>query len=207
MRNICSVADCTNLASGRGFCNAHYQRFLKRGTTDKAAVIKPWTTERLEEKTEKVTESGCWLWLGSPGRHGYGEIRINNKIELAHRLSWKLFNGDIPRGMQACHRCDVRSCVNPSHLFLGTNMDNILDSMKKGRRLGVKRNRPSGLKYNWSKESKARWLEKKRKINAVKREEIFALHKSSELSNIAIGRKFGCSGTTVFNIIKEFTNH
>ena len=79
--------------------------------------------------------TGCWEWTGKSIRKGYGQMRVDTiKKESAHRLSYKIFKGEISDGLQVCHTCDNPKCVNPSHLFLGTNMDNVLDSIKKGRR-------------------------------------------------------------------------
>lgn len=79
----------------------------------------------------KKTET-CWLWQKSLA-NGYGQFQVNKKPWLTHRLSWVLHFGDIPNGLWVLHRCDVRNCVNPKHLFLGTSRDNVLDAMKKNR--------------------------------------------------------------------------
>jgi hypothetical protein len=75
----------------------------------------------------------CWLWQASTRRDGYGQFRLNGKMIAAHRLSYTLLIGPIPKDMQVLHSCDVRHCVNPAHFFLGDNAANIQDRMKKGR--------------------------------------------------------------------------
>jgi hypothetical protein len=85
------------------------------------------------EKVETVPEAGCWLWAGSYFDNGYGQAHYSDRPLGAHRLSWIFHNGEIPEGMQVLHHCDVRSCVNPAHLFLGTHGDNMRDMVKKGR--------------------------------------------------------------------------
>ena len=78
-------------------------------------------------------EKGCWEWTKDIGKNGYGRISINNKRQLAHRLSFKIHNGFLPYNMHVCHSCDNRKCINPKHLWLGTDKDNIRDMLKKGR--------------------------------------------------------------------------
>ena len=78
----------------------------------------------------------CWEWQGYRNKKNYGVTRIggrNSKAFLAHRLSWTIHFGEIPHGMHVCHKCDNPPCVNPNHLFIGTNQDNIMDRVAKGR--------------------------------------------------------------------------
>ena len=105
--------------------------------------------EFIESRIERITESGCWIWLNCVDSGGYGSFRrkFRGKTQRAHTASYEAFVAPIPTGMLVCHRCDVRSCCNPEHLFIGTRQDNINDAANKGRLKGITRNRPSGLIY------------------------------------------------------------
>ena len=92
--------------------------------------------------------SGCWIFLGYLDRVGYGKITRNKIGHFAHRLSWQGANGPIPAGMKVLHKCDVRCCINPDHLFLGTQLDNVADMRAKGRARYPGANRPHGSKLN-----------------------------------------------------------
>jgi hypothetical protein len=92
--------------------------------------------ERFEEKFVPEPNSGCWLWTAATKELGYGVIGVGSRghgTDKAHRVSWKLYRGEIPAGMVVCHKCDTPACVNPDHLFLGTLGDNMRDCVRKGR--------------------------------------------------------------------------
>lgn len=78
-------------------------------------------------------KEGCWGWKAGKISAGYGNLRVRDKLYLAHRVSYCLFVGDIPSGMFVCHACDNPECTNPEHLFLGTNADNMQDKVQKNR--------------------------------------------------------------------------
>ena len=82
---------------------------------------------------------GCWLWGGGKNKKGYGQFFLNSR-RLAHRVSYELFVGPIPDKLCVLHTCDAPSCVNPNHLWLGTNQDNINDRVKKGRKCSWPKN-------------------------------------------------------------------
>ena len=86
---------------------------------------------RFNEKVRKT--DGCWLWTASVVSDGYGQMWLGRTMVRAHRLSYEIHKGPVPKGLFVCHRCDVPRCVNPDHLFVGTNQDNQRDSASKGR--------------------------------------------------------------------------
>lgn len=87
----------------------------------------------------KVAKSdGCWVWTGGRKPDGYGTIRAGGErgggaVVSAHRVSWEMHRGPVPDGLHVLHRCDSPPCVNPAHLFLGSNADNVADKVAKGR--------------------------------------------------------------------------
>lgn len=93
----------------------------------------PSELQRFEAKVRRDGTTGCWLWTGALSVDGYGRMRVGSSPRLAHRLSYEHHVAPISDGMFVLHRCDVPGCVNPAHLFLGTNADNMSDMVRKGR--------------------------------------------------------------------------
>ena len=135
----------------------------------------------------------CWEWGRAKISTGYGSLVFNGKKRLAHRVAYESINGPIKNGLHILHECDNPACCNPNHLRLGTNQDNIADSMKKGRRKGITRNRPSGLKY---KEQR-----KLRKDTWTDRYEEMRCLREKGCSYQKIGDIIGCGRHTAYNAL------
>ena len=127
----------------------------------------------------------CWEWQASR-LQGYGVFNLRRKGERAHRVAWELTHGPIPEGLSVCHRCDNPPCVNPAHLFLGTQADNIADRHRKGRSRGV-----PGERHHKAKLTEADVLS------------IRQLYPYCSISEIS--REFGVRRATVYAIVHRQT--
>lgn len=137
--------------------------------------------KRFQSKIKKT--KNCWLFLGHKDKDGYGRFSVGHDLTVgAHRFSYELFKGPIPKDIFVCHSCDNPSCINPKHLWLGTCKDNLLDRDKKGRGLTGERN--GRAKLNWGKIKKIR-----------------KLYKTGNYSSIELSKKYKVSKPAILDII------
>ena len=108
-------------------------RFCSKKCTDQSRLRVP-IAARFWDKVDKTKgPRGCWPWLGSRSADGYGRVRVNGRVEFAHRVAWELARGALPTTADVCHHCDNPPCANVLHLFLGDAKANSLDARRKGR--------------------------------------------------------------------------
>jgi len=148
----------------------------------------------------KVDKSGgsdaCWPWMGATMPKGYGEIEINGRPQLTHRIAYQLSIGPIPDGLFVCHHCDNRRCCNPAHLFVGTNTDNMRDCAQKGRN-GAK-NHPENMARGTHNGNSRLTEEVVRAIRAD-------YARMPRPNQRQLGREYGTSGTTIAAVVKRKT--
>jgi len=138
--------------------------------------------------------SGCHEWSASVNNKGYGQFHVRmedgkKRMVRAHRLAWMIKNGDIPERMLVLHKCDNPKCVNPDHLFIGTNQDNMDDMNKKGR------GKPPEIKYgDTHSRAKLTWKD----VDCIR-------HIGSRLTQRKLAEIFGVDQKTIFPILKGET--
>jgi DNA-binding XRE family transcriptional regulator len=139
----------------------------------------------------EYANSNCWNWTGTKDKNGYGSISVGGKKgQLTHRVSWQLYRGEIPEktaGQKTCvlHKCDNPSCVNPDHLFLGSQLDNIADRDNKNRHRAL-RGEDNGFS----------------KLDSGQVEEIRRLYSTKEFSQSSLARRFGVAQNTISGIVR-----
>ena len=165
------------IADGRAkFCGKPCQKAASRKTTLDIDHI----TARFWAKVEKTDT--CWLWRGPLLKTGYGSFNIKPKTHRAHRIAWLLTNGPIPDGVDVCHTCDVRPCVRPAHLWLGTRAENLQDASNKGRMA-----KPNA------------------KLTAIQAQTILNRYAAGGITLLALANEYGVALTTVHHIIRRRT--
>jgi hypothetical protein len=154
----------------------------------KLYVRHSFTVEQRLKHYSDPGENGCINFTGARSRFGHGELGFKGKKYRAHRLSYETHIGTIPDGLVVCHRCDNPACINPKHLFLGTQADNLADARQKGR---MKTPNPRGERHGLSKLTSSDII----KIRADRRPQraIAADYgvAQSTIKNIKIGRTWG----------------
>jgi len=157
---------------------------------------------RFWENVDKKSPSDCWNWTGAKSR-GYGEIVINGNSYKAHRLSYLIEHGQDPLDLCICHHCDNPSCVNPGHLFMGTQKQNVQDCKSKGRL-----NRPSGDNHRsrthpWTIPRGLDHWRKKYPWKNAKGEDV-KTSKLTESQVIEIRERYSCGNITQEQLAKEY---
>ena len=151
------------------------------------------SVDRFWERVKKT--NGCWEWQGAVSDTGYGKACIGHQRTMnAHQLAYILTHGPIPKGHVVCHRCDNRRCVNPDHLFLGTQGDNVRDMTAKGRNRYVPRygedNPSSKLTREDVSEIRRRWA--RGGIRQIDLAHMFSVS-DTQISNIVRGKHWQTS--------------
>lgn len=190
-RSQCTVDGCGRFIIGRGFCGLHYQRWAKHGDPLQVTLQAPSPANaRFWPKVDKTPGLGpdgdCWEWIGSRNRSGYGNVRHNGKGAKAHRVSWEMAYGPIPKGLHVRHlKCDNPPCVRPEHLALGTVAANMRDRDSKGRR------RPPGGERNGM-----------AKLTAAQVADIRAIYSRQEANQRELAERFAVGSTTISEIVR-----
>lgn len=146
------------------------------------------------DKISPEPMSGCWLWIGAHNPKGYGRVNFKGDNRYAHRVSYLLSCDEIPEGILVLHKCDTPACVNPDHLFLGTNDDNMIDRNKKGRQAKL-----PGERNGFSVLTEAQVLE----IRALR--EGSSYRNSGELSQKNLAKKYGVGQTAISKVLNRET--
>lgn len=146
--------------------------------------------ERFADKVDRRGPDECWEWQGSRYPNGYGQFGAGGTHTGAHRASWELAHGPIPEGLFVLHHCDNPPCVNPAHLFLGTQTDNLRDAARKGRLTG---GGPLGERHGRAKLTEAAVLEIRRR------------YREAGETQAELGSAFGVVQTNVGRIVRGET--
>jgi predicted XRE-type DNA-binding protein len=182
---VCSVAHCEGKVVAKGLCSKHYQAQRKYGDPTVVKQKQHHGISLKERFAQYVRRGeGCWDWLGYIDSGGYGRINVGGTPKLASRVSYLLHYGDVPKGKVVCHKCDNPKCVNPEHLFIGSQADNVRDMHDKGR---ARKRALFGEAHSRSKLT----------------EDMVRGIRNCALSNTEAAELFGISRSTVYDIRKR----
>ena len=132
----CSIEGCDRERSTRGMCRRHYCSWWRIGNPIAPhGFTRAPDDVRFWRRVDKREPDECWPWQGAPNEDGYGQFRLAGVNMGAHRASWIIHNGPVPGDLWALHRCNVRICINPDHLYLGDNDANVRDRGGAGHHL------------------------------------------------------------------------
>lgn len=149
-KGTCSIPGCERDNFGRGWCQMHYYRWRRNGDPN---LVRQEShnglslEQRFWMKVDQGTEEECWEWNASLTPAGYGKIGLNNKLLLAHRVSYEINVGPIPDGLTIDHLCRNRKCVNPSHLEPVSMEENLLRGESPPAKNALKTHCPQGHAY------------------------------------------------------------
>ncbi len=156
------------------------------------------------------TPEGCWLWKAGKTNKGYGAFwRIEHPRGqvYAHRFSWMISFGEIPKGKFVCHKCDVRNCVRPDHLFVGTPPENVADALNKGRMPQNVSGQPENFIRLW----KTKWKNRRgeghetHKLTNAQVLEIRSKYKKGVYGYKRLAAEYGVSAMVIKRIVVRFT--
>ena len=167
---VCSIDGCLRKHAAKGYCKKHYYRIKLHGY-NRETIYDYESIDRIDLKTKINPITKCKEWILSTCGSGYGSFRINGKLTKAHRFVWEHYNGKIPKGMNILHRCDNPKCCEISHLFLGTQADNVADMVNKKRYTSC-----SGAKNGNSKLTEKEVIKIKELINTGMNQYVIARH-------------------------------
>ena len=140
---------------------------------------------RFWKKVHKANEDDCWVWIGSKSKWGYGNFRLGRKTVLSHRFSYIMHYGKIPKETPlVCHSCDNPACVNPKHLWLGTDLENSRDKDKKNRG-----NRVFGLLHRSAKLTPE-------KVSIIRRR-----YANGDVSFKQLAKEYGCTKQSIHSVV------
>ena len=152
-------------------------------------ITDPYVLARFFSRVDYGPSSECWEWTHDQNSTGYGKFSLKDRTVLAHRVSFEIFGAKVPQGKVVCHSCDNRLCVNPAHLWLGTQSDNLLDAVAKGRmyRPNTDADNNGNTKLTWD------------DVRGI-RAQVGAGIRQKDIANA-----YGVSPSTIYNIIHHQT--